>query len=216
MHSGYGSHTDDFDVPLGVNQMNITPESLVIIATGILLCLTGWHLFRAATWFVGILLGASLGYIIAVFALETANLSLPPTWGPLAVISVTVIFALFGSTAVRSLTKVVLFLAGFLFGVVAVAMFNGSFTGSVGKYGVEFLIDNFSVWSMVGGLAAGALFVFFEKSFVILYTSGVGAYLIAVSFEGNPQVFYIMLAIGTCTQLLISRGKIVNNLTIKD
>ena len=196
--------------------MNITPEALVIIITGILLCLTGWYLFRSVTWFIGILLGASLGYIMAVFVLQTTNFSFLPPWEPLVVLSVTIIFALLGGAAVRSLTKVVLFLAGFLFGVVAIAMFNGSFIGSVGTYGVEFLIDNFSVWSMISGLATGVLFVFFEKSVVILYTSGVGAYLIVVNFGGNSLVFCIMLAIGICSQFLMSREKGVNHLIIED
>ncbi len=107
-------------------------------------------------------------------------------------------------------------MAGLLFGVIMVSIFSGGTEGIAHPYEVETLMKNISIWSILSGLAFGILFILFEKGFVILYTSAVGAYLLMTQLNATPALFYGMFLIGTVVQLWMSKGKKVKNMQIID
>ena len=70
---------------------------------------------------------------------------------------------------------------------------------------VKLIIENISIFSIVSGLVFGILFLLFEKGFVILFSSAVGAYLIISYVEGPQMAFYGLLLIGAMIQWWMSK-----------
>lgn len=194
--------------------MDISFESIAIIVTGVLLCFAGWHLFRFSRYIIGFIVGASTGYVLAVLTLKTFQKPFPPSWEPWVVLISTILFAVIGILLIKVVIKAVLFVAGFLFGNVLVAVYSGGMKAMPDTYSIQVLIDNVSVWSIGAGLICGILFIFFEKGFVILYTCAVGAYLVTTQMGAPPMVFYVMLSVGSVVQLWMSRGARVKNMQI--
>jgi len=194
--------------------LDLNLESIAIIVAGVLLCFAGWHLFRFSRYIIGFILGASVGYTLAVTALTTFEKPFPPSWEPWVVLISTVLFAVFGVLLIKVVIKAVLFVAGFVFGNMLVAVYTGGVKMTAGTYNVQVLIDNVSVWSIGAGLVCGILFIFFEKGFVILYTCAVGAYLVTIRMGAPPTVFYALLLVGSFAQLWMSRGSRVKDLQI--
>ena len=194
--------------------MDLNPESIAIIVAGVLLCFAGWHLFRFSRYIIGFILGASIGYALSVIALKTFEKPFPPSWEPWVVLVATVIFALLGILLLKVVIKTALFIAGFLFGNMLVAVYLGGMKVTAHSYSIEVLIQNISIWSIAAGLVCGILFVLFEKGFVILYTCAVGAYLVTIRMGAPPTVFYALLLVGSFAQLWMSRGSRVKDLQI--
>ena len=76
------------------------------------------------------------------------------------------------------------------------------------------IIENISIWTITSGIVFGVLFIFFEKWFVILYTSAVGAYLIILQTQAPIVIFYGLIAIGTVIQFWMSKGGSVKGLRV--
>lgn len=194
--------------------MGLSLESIFIIVIGLLLCFAGWWLFRISTFSMGLILGASMGYTLAVLVLKTGQIPLPDSWAPWVIILVTIIFGLLGILLIKTIIKILLFIAGFLFGMVLIALYSGGQGATMQPYSIKLLIENLSIWSVALGLVFGILFVLFQKGFVIIYTCAVGAYLVTSYMEAPPMVFYGLLFIGTIVQFWMSKGSTVKNMKI--
>ena len=194
--------------------MHISPESIGIIVAGILLCFAGWYLFRVSIHIIGFILGASIGYTLFTLALKTLGKILPVAWGPWAILGSAILFGLLGIFLIKTAVKAILFIAGFLFGMVIVSMYSGEVVAINHIHSIEFLIHNFSIWSLASGVLFGILFIIFEKGFIIVYTSAVGAYLLTSQMGLQPMVFYGLLIVGALIQFFISKGEKVKNLQI--
>ena len=194
--------------------MDISVESIVIIVVGIFLCFGGWYLFRFSVYFIGVIVGASTGYSLAVLAFRVGGQHLSTSWEPWIIFLSMVVFAFVGVILIKTLVKVVLFIAGFLFGIVTTSIYSGGVEEFVQPYGIEMILKNPSIWSVIAGVAFGILFIFFEKWFVILYTCAVGAYLVMAQLAAPPIVFYALLVVGCIVQFWISKGARVRNLRI--
>jgi len=182
----------------------------------VLLCFAGWHLFRFSRYIIGFVVGASVGYALAVTALQTFQKPFPPSWEPWVVLASTLLFALFGVILIKLVTKATLFAAGFVFGNLLTAVYSGSVKVTTSAFNVQLLIDNLSIWSVGAGLFCGILFIFFEKGFVILYSCAVGAYLVMAQLAGPPFLFYLMLIAGSIVQFWMSRGSGVKNMELNE
>jgi len=185
-----------------------------MVVAGVLLCFAGWHLFRFSRYIIGFVVGASVGYALAVTALKTFQKPFPPSWEPWVVLASTLLFALFGVLLIKLVIKALLFVAGFVFGNLLVAIYSGSVKATTDAFNIQLLIDSLSIWSLGAGLFCGTLFIFFEKGFVILYSCAVGAYLVMAQLAAPPLLFYIMLIAGSIVQLWMSRGSGVKNMQV--
>jgi len=194
--------------------MQISPESIGIIVVGIVLCFAGWYLFRFSTHIIGFILGASIGYTLFTLALKILGKTLPVAWEPWAILGSAILFGLLGILFIKTAIKAVLFIAGFLFGMVVVSIYSGGVAGISHPYGIEFLINNLSIWSLASGLLFGILFILFEKGFIIVYTCAVGAYLITSQLGPKPMLFYGLLIIGGLVQFWMSKGVKVRNFQV--
>jgi hypothetical protein len=186
--------------------MNLTPYAITIIAIGALICLAGWQLFRISIKTIGFILGASMGYGIGVLGLKLLNIPFNPSFEPWIPILSALFVGLIGIIFIKTLVKSILFIAGLFLGLVVYSVFAGMAKGIVYPFGIELIIKHISIWAIVSGVVFGVLFVLFEKWFVILYTSAVGAYLIMSQIQGSGLLFYGMIAVGTVTQICISRN----------
>ena len=196
--------------------MKLNPESIAIVVAGALLCFAGWHLFRFSRYIIGFILGASVGHVLAVLALNVFKRPFPPSWEPWVVLVFIILFAFIGTLLLKLVIKAVLFIAGFLFGNLLVVVYTGNMEILAGAHNVQVMIDSVSLWSLGAGLVCGILFIFFEKAFVILYTCAVGAFLIMTRLAAPPMVFYGMLITGSLVQFRMSRGTKVKNLQISE
>jgi hypothetical protein len=195
-------------------RVDFNASVIVGLVAGILLCLFGWHLFRASVYYLGFILGATVGYALSVAAIEGLGDALSVEWRPLIILFAMILLGILGAFLIRNFIKVILFLAGFLFGMVVATIYTGARIEMIHPNALWTVFDNLSPISIVGGVIFGALFIFFEKVFIILYTSAVGAYLIMVHLEAEPVIFYAALVMGTLFQLSMSRGARVKNMQV--
>ena len=177
-----------------------------MITIGALICLAGWQLFKISIKIIGFILGASIGYGIGVLGLKLLNISVNPSFEPWIPFLSALFVGLIGIIFIKTLVKSILFIAGLFFGLVVYSVFAGMASGIVHPFGIEMVIKNISIWAIVSGVVFGILFILFEKWFVILYTSAVGAYLIMSQLQGPWLLFYGLIVVGTVTQIFISRG----------
>jgi len=192
--------------------LNLNPESIALLVAGVLLCFAGWNLFRFSRYIIGFIVGASVGYALAVTALNTLQKPFPPSWEPWVVLASTLLFAVFGVLLIKLVIKAVLFIAGFVFGNALLAVYTGGMKATASAFNLHLLLDNLSIWSLGAGLVCGVLFLFFEKGLVILYTCAVGAYLVMAQLTAPPLLFYVMLIAGSIIQLWMSRGSRAKNM----
>jgi hypothetical protein len=191
--------------------MNLSPHAITVIAIGALICLAGWQLFRFSVKTIGFILGASMGYGIGVLGLKLLDISIHPSFEPWIPFLSALLIGVGGIIFIRTLVKSILFIAGLFFGLVVYSVFAGMAGGIVHPFGIEMVIRNISIWTIVSAVVFGVLFILFEKWFVILYTSAVGAYMIMSQLQGSWLIFYGLIVVGTVIQILISRSG-----TIKD
>ena len=194
--------------------MGLSPESIFIIVMGLLLCFAGWWLFRISIISMGLIVGASMGYALIILVLKTSQIPIPDSWAPWVIILVMIVFGLLGILLIKTIVKILLFIAGFLFGMVLIALYSGGQEVIMQPYSIRLLIEHLSIWSFASGLFFGILFVLFQKVFVIIYTCAVGAYLVMSYMEAPPMVFYGLLFIGTIVQFWMSRGSTVKDMKI--
>ena len=194
--------------------MQLTYESVMMIVAGGLLCFAGWHLFRLSIRILGLLLGANIGYALSSVFFKTVESPVPVSWEPWVVLFFTCLFAFLGIVFIKSMVKIVLFIGGFLFGVILAAVFTGGQMETLQPVGIQIFVDNLSIWSLLSGLIFGILFIYFEKGFVILYTCSLGAYLISSRLGAQPMIFTVAFAAGTAVQFWMSRGSRVRNLSV--
>ena len=194
--------------------MNITPSSVVFIVVGLLLCLTGWYLFRFSIKLIGLVLGVNIGYSVAVFGVNNFGRTLPASYEFWIIIAVAIIFGVLGMLLIKIAVKAALFLSGFIFGAVLVSVFTGVGKLAVSPPDMGMVIENLSIWSLVSGAVFGILFLFFEKGLIILYTCSFGAFLIVTGLKLNPLFYYIITAAGAVVQFRISKGKRVKNMQL--
>jgi len=165
---------------------------------------------------MGAILGANIGYTVAGVVLNVMGIQIQPDLRIWVMVAAAVLFGLLGIFLIKKMIKLALFLAGFLFGAALVAVYTNAPVGPLGVHSVKIILESISLWSVFAGIACGVLFVFFEKGFVVLYTGAMGAYLLTVSLDLIPIVFYVLLVLGANVQLYISRNKRVQNLSIKN
>ena len=194
--------------------MNFTPENIPFMIAGLLLCFGGWWLFRASVFFMGLILGASFGYALAAFVVKAGLVDVPGSWLPWVIIVSMILFGLLGIWLIKKLLKVLLFIGGFLFGILISAFYAGIQVTPMQPDLILVLVKNLPLWSVALGIGFGILFVFFEKAFIILYTCAVGSYLI-MSRTGAPvYLFYGLLVIGALVQFRVSKGTRVKDMKI--
>ena len=194
--------------------MDLSPQSIFIIVIGILICIAGWQLFRISTKIIGFILGASIGYALAVLALAIIKIPVEPSWQPWIPVLSAILMGFFGIFFIKTVVKSILFIAGLFFGIVIFSIFTGVVSGTTYPFGIEMIIENISIWTITSGIVFGVLFIFFEKWFVILYTSAVGAYLIILQTQAPIVIFYGLIAIGTVIQFWMSKGGSVKGLRV--
>lgn len=194
--------------------MEINATTIMGFIAGILICLFGSHLFCASVYYLGFILGATVGYALSVAAMESLGHALPVNWRPLVILFAAILIGMLGAFLIRNLIKVFLFLGGFLFGMMVATLYSSARFGIIYPEALWTVFDNLSPISIVGGVLFGTLFLFFEKGFVILYTSSLGAYIIMIQLKGDPVVFYAALIIGALFQLRMNRGVKVKNMQV--
>ena len=194
--------------------MNLPVESIGLVIAGVLICFAGWQIFRLSARFLGFILGAGTGYTLAVLASEMTGQTIPILWEPWIFLAIAILFGLLGVFLIKTIIKGILFLAGFQFGILLVAVYSGNVGDTIHAYGIAMILKHTSFWAIVSGVVFGILFVLFEKGFVLLYTSAVGAYLIVNYLSAPPAAFYCLLAAGAAIQLWMSRGSTVKNMKI--
>ncbi|MBN1848599.1 MAG: DUF4203 domain-containing protein [Deltaproteobacteria bacterium] len=192
--------------------MNISAPAIPIIVIGALICVAGWHLFNISVKIIGFILGASVGYALGVFVLKAFGTALSPTFSPWVPFLSAALMGIVGILLVKTLIKSILFIAGLFFGIVIYSLCSGLMTGNIHPFGMNIIIENISIWSLATGVAFGILFIFFEKWFVILYTSAVGAYLIMTQLHAPLIIFYGLMVLGGAIQLWMSKGAHIKGL----
>ena len=193
--------------------MNLSIESIIMMVSGFFLCFAGWWLFRFSTLFAGFILGASAGYILAPVLLQSIPDLLPSTWKPWVIMSSAVIFGLAGILLLKSMVMMILFIAGFLFGMILMPHYFNGQEGITQAMDIELLFENISVWSVVSGLSWGILFVLLERWLLILLTCSVGAYLVRSTMNFPITVFYGLIVTGTVIQIWMSKAS--NHTTVR-
>jgi len=183
-------------------------SQIVTIVLGLMLCFAGWWLFRISIVITGFILGSGIGYIITSLMLKSFPIHIQDSWTAWGTILLTIFFGLMGILLMKSFIKILLFLAGFLFGIALVAIYSSGHTGILQPNSIRWLIETFSIWSVVSGLLCGTLFILFERGFVIMYTCAVGAYLLTGLFECPSMVFYVLLLVGFIVQMWMSKGSV--------
>jgi len=186
--------------------MNLSIESIIMMVSGFFLCFAGWRLFRVSTLFAGLILGASAGSILATVLLQSIPDLLPSTWKSWAIMSSAVIFGFAGILLLKSMVMMILFVAGFLFGMILMPLYFNGQEGITQAMGIELLFENISVWSVVSGLFWGILFVLFERWLLILLTCSVGAYFVRSTMNLPITVFYGLIVTGTVIQIWMSKA----------
>lgn len=184
---------------------------------GALFCIAGWQLFNISVKIIGFILGASIGYALGVFALEVFEISLDPAFAPWVPFLTAILMGILGILLIKTFIKSILFIAGLFFGIVIYSICSGMALGTIQSFGLEMIINYISIWSLAVGVVFGILFIFFEKWFVILYTSAVGAYIIIIQLHAPSMIFYGLIIIGSVVQFWMSKGKRMKGLqTVQD
>jgi hypothetical protein len=187
--------------------MKPTPYAISMTVIGALICIAGWQLFNISVKIIGFILGASIGYALGVFALKIFETSFDPTFAPWAPYLTAILMGILGILLIKTLIKSILFIAGLFFGIVIYSIYSGMELGTIQSFGFEMIINHISIWSLAVGVVFGILFIFFEKWFVILYTSAVGAYIIIIQLHAPLIIFYGLIIIGSAVQFWMSKGK---------
>ncbi len=187
--------------------MNLSPYSIVIIVIGIIICTAGWLLFRVSIKIIGFILGASIGYVIAVFGLEFISDSLHQSLDPWIPFLCAILMGFLGIFLIKTVIKLILFIAGLFFGIAVFSIYSSKTMGTIYPFGVEMITRNISLWAIISGFIFGILFIIFEKWFVILYTSAVGAYLIMNQLHVPWVIFYGLIVAGAIIQFFLSKGR---------
>ena len=167
-----------------------------------------------STKIIGFILGASMGYAIAVFILKFISASLRPSlalWMPFLC---AILMGFLGIFLIKTVVKSILFIAGLFFGIAIFSIYSVTTSGTIYPFGIEMIIRNISFWAIISGAIFGILFILFEKWFVILYTSVVGAYLIMNQLHVPLGIFYGLIVAGAVIQFYLSKGMGVKELVV--
>jgi len=186
--------------------MDLSPYTITITIIGALICVAGWYLFNISVKIIGFILGASMGYALGVLGEKAFEALLNPTFAPWVPFISAFLIGILGILLMKTLIKSILFIAGLFFGIMIYSLCSGLIAGNVNSLGIDIIIENISIWSLATGVAFGILFIFFEKWFVILYSSAVGAYLIMTQLNAPLILFYGLIIIGGTIQLWMSKG----------
>lgn len=187
--------------------MDPSPCSITITVIGVIICTTGWLLFKVSTKIIGFILGASIGYGIAAFVLKFISTSLHPSLTHWLPFFCAILMGILGIFLIKTVVKLILFIAGLFFGITVFSIYSGTTSEMTYPFGIEMIIENISFWAIVSGAIFGILFILFEKWFVILYTSAVGAYLIMNQLRAPLMIFYGLIVAGAVIQFYLSKGR---------
>lgn len=195
---------------------NLGIATPIIVAAGLIVCGGGWFLFRLSVRILGFIAGAWAGYLI--YMLAAASFSFDPRFtGTPGIVSASVVvlfFGLLGAFAVRVVVKLVLFVSGVFFGLLMSSAAAGFPLSRFEIGSFEAVMAGIPLWAAVASLVFGVLFVVFERTFIILYTSASGAYLVSTVLGAPSYIFFALVASGALLQFRLSRGEDVKNLEI--
>jgi len=95
-----------------------------------------------STKIIGFILGASMGYAIAVFILKFISASLRPSlalWMPFLC---AILMGFLGIFLIKTVFKSILFIAGLFFGIAIFSIYSVTTSGTIYPFGIEMIIRN--------------------------------------------------------------------------